>query len=174
MTDDLYQTVDTFIAHWQNLPRDEGALIPHVRSFLDHVEPSLQPHVALVDINARDDWTLRLYGTGRVNSFGRGLSGINPIEVYAPNIRPLLQDSIMTLLAHPCGWKSTRLITTVKGMTYQGSGLTLPLAVDDDKPGCIVNFMVFGKAFAHNDRQGIVEAISSWEWIDIGAGTPKT
>ena len=131
--------------------------MPHVRTFLDHAELALQPHVALVDINARDNWTLRLYRTGRVNSFGRDLSGINPIEVYAPDTRPLLQDNVMKLLAHLCGWKLTRLIITVKGMTNQGSGVKPPLAADDDKPDCIVNFMAFGKPFAHNNKQALLK-----------------
>ena len=64
-----FQLVDTFIDHWAGLPRDTGALMPHDRTFLDNAEPKLQPHVALVDIHGRDDWTLKLYGTGRVSAF---------------------------------------------------------------------------------------------------------
>lgn len=147
--------------------------MPHVRTFLDNADPALQPHVALVDINSREDWTLRLYGTGRVNSFGRDLSGINPIDVYAPNVQPLLIDCVAAVVRQPCGWRSKRKVITVKGMTNNGSGVTLPLATDDGKPDCIVNFMVFSEPIAHNDRQAMVDDIPNWEWMDIGAGVPK-
>lgn len=174
MAGDWDKAVDAFIAHWRGLPRGNDALLPHLRTFLDHAEPSLQPYVALVDIVERDNWTLRLYGTGRVNSFGRDLSGINPIDVYAPAIRPLLQDSIMTVIGQPCGWRSTRRVTTEKGLSINGSGVTLPLATDETQPACIVNFMVFSEAIAHNDRQGVVDDIPTWAWLDIGAGVPKS
>ena len=169
-----YQLVDTFIDHWAGLPRDTGALMPHVRTFLDKAEPKLQPHVALVDIHSRDDWTLKLYGTGRVNAFGKDLSGINPLEVYAPEIQPLLMDSIQHVINQPCGWKSSRKVTTVRGLENHGSGVTLPMATDDNNTKCVVNFMIFNEPIAHNDRQGVVDNITSWEWMDIGAGIPES
>ncbi len=173
MTDGPFQLVDTFLEHWRTLPREEGAHMPHVRTFLDIVEPALQPHVALVDIHARDDWTLRLYGTAPVNAFGRDLSGINPLEIYAPDIRPLMMDSIGAVISHPCGWKSMREITTTTGLTNPGSGVTLPLATDPEQAPCIVNFVIMAEPVAHKDRVGIVDSIMSWEWMDIGAGVPE-
>ena len=146
--------------------------MPHIRTFLDNVAPDLQPHVALVDIHRRDKWALRLYGTGRVKSFGRDLSGINPLEVYAPAIRPLLMDSINAVTSHPCGWKSTRDITSMKGLINRGAAITLPLATDPGKSPSIVNFLVVAKPIAYNDRQGVVDSIPSWEWKDIGADVP--
>ena len=73
----------------------------------------------------------------------------------------------------PCGWKSNRKVKTVRGLENHGSGVTLPLATDDSNTKCVVNFMIFNEPIAHNDRQGVVDNITSWEWMDIGAGVPE-
>lgn len=147
--------------------------MPHLRTFLDKADPALQPHVALVDVNPDAKWSLRLYGTGRMNAFGRDLSGVNPLIVYEEGIRPLVVDSIAHVLGHPCGWKTIREITTLTGLTNRGASVSLPLATDDDQPDCIVNYTNLVEAVAHRDRQGRVDTISDWEWMDIGAGVPE-
>lgn len=173
MTTASFADLDRFCAHWQALPKADGLLIPHLRSFLDNVDPALQTHVALVDIHDEMDWSLRLYGTGRMNAFGRDLSGVNPLIVYDEKIRPLVAESVAQVLAHPCGWKTIREITTLSGLTNRGSSVSLPIATDEGQPACIVNYTTLTEAVAHRDRQGRVDTISEWEWLDIGAGVPE-
>jgi len=169
-----FADLDRFCAHWQSLPRADGLLMPHLRDFLDNVDPALQPHVALVDIPDDGDWSLRLYGTGRMNAFGRDLSGVNPLIVYDEKIRPLVVDSVAQVLAHPCGWKTIREISTLSGLANRGASISLPLATDADSPKCIVNYTNLVEPVAHRDRQGRVDLISEWEWMDIGAGVPES
>lgn len=172
MADPMLKELEPFCDHWQSLPKAEGQLIPHLRSFLDHVDPALQPHVALVDIPDDGDWSLRLYGTGRMNAFGRDLSGVNPLIIYDEKIRPLVIQSIAQALSQPCGWKTIREITTLSGLTNKGASVSLPLATDDGQPSCIVNYTTLVEPIAHDDRHGRVNTISEWEWMDIGAGVP--
>lgn len=173
MAEASFADLDRFCAHWSALPKAEGTLTPHLRDFLDNVDPELQPHVALVDINGEMDWSLRLYGTGRMNAFGRDLSGVNPLIVYDEKIRPIVADSVAKVLAHPCGWKTMREITTLTGVTNRGASVSLPLATDKDQPQCIVNYTNLMEPVAHRDRQGRVDLISEWQWMDIGAGVPS-
>lgn len=174
MANASFADLERFCAHWQSLPKAQGTLTPHLRDFLDNVDPALQPHVALVDIHGKADWSLRLYGTGRMNSFGRDLSGVNPLIVYEESIRPLVSGSIAHVLSHPCGWKTMREITTLTGLTNRGASVSLPLATDPEQPKCIVNYTNLVEAVAHRDRHGRVDLISEWEWMDIGAGVPES
>lgn len=174
MSDPLLKELERFCAHWQTLPKAEGRLIPHLDSFLAEVDPALQPHMALVDIPDDGDWSLRLYGTGRMNAFGRDLSGVNPLIVYDEKIRPLVAQSVAQVLAHPCGWKTIREITTLSGSANKGASISLPLATNDGEAACIVNYTTLVEPIAHDDRHGRVNAITEWEWMDIGAGVPQS
>jgi hypothetical protein len=170
---DIENTVDEFCTHWQGLPRAEGVLVPHLKAFQNNVKAALQPYVALVDINSGDHWALRVFGTGRLNSFGRDVTKINPLEIYTPNLRPSITEKVLSVLSHPCGLKTTHRLRTVKGLDHIQYGVTLPLVTDDGQPECIVNFVVSNEPLAHDDRQGTVEEIIASEWMDIGAGAPN-
>lgn len=172
MSGDIENIVDEFFAHWQSLPREDGVLVPHLNAFQDNVKAALQPYVVLVDINSDDHWALRVFGTGRLNSFGRDVTKINPLEIYAPTLRPSITEKVQSVLNYPCGLKITHRLRTAKGLDHLQTGVTLPLATDDGEPQCIVNFVVSNEPLAHDDRQGTIEEIIASEWMDIGAGAP--
>jgi len=116
---------------------------------------------------------MRLFGTARVESFGRYLFGVNPLVVYDPTIRDMVVENVQKVIHQPCGWVTAREVTTVTGVSNSGTAITLPLATGDGQPPCIANYTVMTRPLAHKDRTGQVDAITGQMWIDIGAGIPE-
>lgn len=69
---------ETFLGHWLGLPRE--GLMPHLHSYLDNPQPSLQPHVAIVDVSSKGHFNARLVGTERVALYNRNMTNTNPIQ----------------------------------------------------------------------------------------------
>lgn len=172
MTIDIEKTINAFFAHWQNLPRENGTTMPHLTTFLDNIRSEFQPYVVLVDVDDGDRLSLRVFGTGRLNSFGRDVKKINPLEIYAPDLRPTILKKVQSVLALPCGFRSSHRLRTEKGSDHIHTGVTLPLGTDDGEPQCVVNFLVSNDPVSHDDRKATVEELLTTDWVDIGAGIP--
>lgn len=173
MTDSIENTLDAFCTYWQTLPREDGVGVPRLDAFLDGIKPAWQPHMVLVDINSRDQWSFRQFGTGRHNSFDQDVAKIDPLDIYNPDVRPYVLETVQTILSHPCGWRATHRLRSAKGVDNLQTGVTLPLKTDDGAQGCVVNFVLSNEPLTHDDRQGRIEEIMTWVWMDLGAGVPK-
>ena len=172
MSDDSEKVIDDFFAHWRGLPREGEALVPSLSDFFDNLKPAFQPYVVMVNVESGDNWSIRLFGTGRLNSFGQDVKKINPLEIYTPDLRPIIVDKVRIVLDRPCGYRATHRLRTSKGSDLIQTGVTLPLKTDESGSQCVVNFVISSDPIAHDDRKGLIEEILDWEWVDIGAGLP--
>ncbi len=174
MSETIEKSVNRFFDHWRELPREDDAFAPSLETFFDNLKPEFRPYVVLVDVADDNQWSVRLFGTGRLNSFGRDVKKINPLEIYVPDLRSTVAEKVKMVLGQPCGYRSVHRLRTTKGLDHVQTGVTLPLKTDESSPQCIVNFVISSEPIAHDDRKGMVEEILNWDWVDIGAGLPPS
>lgn len=167
------EAVKKFLAFWKSLPRGEGGL-PSLRGMLDHADPALQPHVALVDVVPPRSMPIRLFATAREHRFGQNLTGIDALDLYPAAMRDRVWTSGVAVVSRPCGLLTERTMTSVRGASLKILSLSVPLAVLPGAPKCLANFSAtIGMA---PDRHDIAEvnAIGPPVWLDFGYGVPST
>ncbi len=175
-TPDAYQAqqkVDRFLAHWRSLPRPPQRIAPHVHTLLDHVEPELQPNVALVDIASPGVLAVRLFGTGREASFGANITHTNALDVFEQHLRGPVFERVTAVATQPVGWLTQRISTSSRGIAMRFLSLSLPLTVDSDAKPCVVNFGATMDVRPKDEMTPRVNAVLGCQWIDVGAGVPS-
>jgi hypothetical protein len=175
-TPDAYlaqQKVDRFLAHWRSLPCPPHRIAPHVRTLLDHAEPTLQPNVALVDLTAPGVLTVRLFGTGREASFGANITHTNALDVFEPHLRGPVFERVTAVASQPVGWLTQRISTSSRGMAMRFLSLSLPLTVESGAKPCVVNFGATMDVRSKDEVSPMVNAVLGCQWIDLGAGVPS-
>ncbi len=162
--------VQRFIAHWRSLHK--VGLVPTLQEFLTHALPDLQPYVIILDVVSDSNLHVRLLGTGLVQFAGRELTKTNALDIYAPHLRKRAVQNCTTIITHPCGQVTERLMNTAGGITVATTGIALPLRSKGGEINCIAAYNAPRSPVAAGDPAIIVSDISMSEWIDIGAGVP--
>ncbi|MBL8642523.1 MAG: PAS domain-containing protein [Rhodospirillaceae bacterium] len=163
--------IQRFIAHWRSLLKD--GLVPTLTEFLNHPLPDLQPYVILLDVVSETEIPVRLLGTGLVQLTGREFTKTNALEIYAPHLRKRVGQTCMTIVRHPCGQITERLMNTAGGVTVATTGIALPLSTKSGAVNCIAAYNAPREPVAAGDSAIVISDIIMSEWVDIGAGLPK-
>lgn len=161
---------ESFLAHWRGLPMT--GLMPHLRAYLDHPLPALQPDVAIVDVLPEGGFRARLVGTGRVKLYERDLTNQDPIAAFSDQAKPVVAMLAKATVSQPCGNRGSQALLTSNGRTRLGLTMALPLAVDNPDAGCFVHFQHLAEPLEFDETAIEIAQIVEYEWIDIGAGVP--
>ncbi|MDX2223250.1 MAG: PAS domain-containing protein [Rhodospirillaceae bacterium] len=170
MEERLTPGVRGFFEYWKSLPRT--GLLPHVRDYLDHARPDLQPNVLMLDVHSAGEINVRLIGTRLVDLTGRELTRTNALDIYAPELRAEVGKSCVTMVQRPCGQLSKRTVKSSGGMLLAASSIALPVQVDTPILGCLATFTEMHDPVATDETMIVVQRIGDRRWIDIGAGIP--
>jgi hypothetical protein len=162
--------VHTFADHWAGLPRPNGAKAPNLESYLDRADPTVQPDVAIVDVDGRR-MPIRLYATNREATFGGNLTGIDALNLYPDGIRARIWSGALGVVMQPCGWLTERVMTSARGRSVNLWSLSLPLA----SGGTVKHLVNFTAIMGPVPEEGVpaqVNAVSRGAWVDVGFGVP--
>jgi hypothetical protein len=165
--------VDRFLAYWRSLPCPPHRAAPTVQTLLDHVQPDLQPYVALVDVVPPELLRVRLFGTAREASFGANITSTNALDVFEPHLRADVFERVSIVARHPAGWLTQRITTSSRGSTMRFLSLTLPLSIESGANPCVVNFGATMDVRPKDEMVPKVNAVMGCQWIDVGAGIPS-
>ncbi len=166
-----------FWEYWSSLPRQGSA--PHLRDYLDHVPPNLQPSVIIVDYYSHDKSDLRLIGTLMSELMGddhdEADDGDKATQVYSGALRHAAQRMSWTAANHPCAYAAKHPIRSRGGRTAIVAGVAAPLVTD--RPGCktlvtYTNLAPLIDSLATDDHVRSVESLTPPIWLDIGYGVP--
>jgi len=166
-------SIQEFLGYWKSLPRAPGALLPHLRTLLDHANPKIQPSIALVDVIPPQMLAVRLFGTRREAAFGTNITRANALDFYPAEVRATVFARSLTMIAHPVGWMTQRVITSGRGSTVRFLSLSLPLAVDSGAAPCIANYGAAMDRQPDEDFPARINTLGGGEWVDLGAGIPE-
>jgi hypothetical protein len=167
------QSIQKFLDYWKSLPRETGTLTPHLRTLLDHVDPRLQPAIAMVDVVPPQTLAVRLFGTRRSAAFGTDITRANALDFYPEAIRAAVFHRAQCIVAHPAGWLTQRVLTSTTGSTVRFLSISVPLTVDSGAAPCIANFGAAMDRQPDENFPARVNAVAGGQWVDLGAGIPS-
>ena len=159
-----------FLNHWKSLI--VKGLMPSLHDFLGVANPELQPNIIILDVLSAEQVPIRLMGTGLVQTLGRELTKTNSIDIYDSHLKKRVGASCMAMVKQPCGQLTQRMVNTAGGLLVPAFSIALPLSTKTGV-GCIAAFTHTSTPFPSDDSIVMVKEISFFEWIDIGAGTPR-
>lgn len=170
--DEAFAAVEAFYGHWNNLPKN-GGLMPHLRDYLDHPQPDLQPGVAIVDLLPGGKMNVRLVGTKRAALFGKDLTHKDPMIAFSTKAQKTAAKLAKGTVSQPCGNRGLQSIKTSSGRLRQSATMAFPLQVDDPDARCFVHFQRLMGDLEFDETAVEISTIDHVEWIDIGAGVPS-
>lgn len=167
--------VDRFASHWRHLPRDAGAISPSLNTFLDRVDPVIQPRIAILDVDiANRRMPIRLYATSREFAFGENLTGTDGMEAYPERLRGHVWTVAQHVVNQPCGYLTVRIMTSARGASMRLLSLSLPIATPPGSPKCMTNCTAPIGPVPDKPEPARVNSIDLGWWTDLGAGVPSS
>lgn len=168
-TRDLFKT---FSDHWFFLRGD--ALVPKVSHFLNRPIPVLQPHLTILDVESPERIVQRLIGTALTENYGQDLTGENILDYLAPDYAKAFNELLSQMIKTPCGcdMRSTNVATTGRIMELRSIGF--PLERREGEPPSVVWFNQEVEPTLPGRKGHGISDFHVSEWIDIGAGVPKS
>ena len=159
-----------FLNHWHDLR--QGTDLPHTGAFLDGAPAKLMPFVFILECH-EDRFLIRFMGTGLVDFWQTDFTGGALADQVQPENRIKLDQIGLAAVGKPCGIWQLGDIQSNQGRSLAYEAVTLPLAVDEDRPLRLVTcsilldpprFREYGVCYITRARRA---------WIDIGAGVPQ-
>lgn len=167
--------IDRFAAHWNRLPRRSDSICPTLATFLDRVDPIVQPRIALLDIDLTGNRMLiRLYATNREHGMGQNLTGMDAREIYPERLRRHVWTVATRVVTRPCGYLTERVMTSARGSSTRFLTLSLPIANPAGNAPCLAHCTAPIDQVPDEPEAAQVNSIDLGRWIDLGAGTPST
>jgi hypothetical protein len=165
-----------FFETWEDLPRQDGSLVPRLSDYFDHAPVALQPNVTIVDVYTTTHLVVRLFGTGLESSSGLAPTTHDLMTLYSPDVQALAQRLVWHTVWHPTGYVCTRRVRTKAGRIVDCPAIGLPILTDDPKTKCFITYASISsarEALDARDSFTVVQDITFKHWIDIGAGEPS-
>lgn len=163
-----------FFEYWNSLPK-EGH-VPYRREF-DPIEIStLLPHSMICEVASDDNIRIRLIGESVDVAYGRGLKGINILDLFASEHLDAGRYNLLTICSFPVGFMGRiRARSNASGRVMYRELINLPMR--DDDGSCR---LIYGCSVETENQDAIplapqsskVHAVVSQKFIDIGAGLP--
>lgn len=166
----LSAQAQSFVDHWQKLR--QGDALPTSQSFLDNVEPALQPLVSLNDVDETGRNLVVLFGTELVELWQSDLTGKNVTEFITPEQAYRLTTDLVLCAKTPCGiWEISTLKTTTD-RTISWEMVTLPIGLDDPKRYRIARYHNILEPTTKGELVADIMHFQRKEWFDVGSGVP--
>src|SRR5262245_28188511 len=132
------------------------------------------PVVTLIQRVGDDEWRFRLVGTEVDRRWGRPLTGLNCIEIAAPEAAPIIRREFGEVLRQPCGSWSVRRVQFASGRRATIETMRLPLRANDGGVRLILGSsgeFPERQTLEFDQRRSIVSVLEQ-KFFDIGAGVP--
>jgi len=155
---------------WSLLPKHEH--VPYRQSFDPMMVVRILPVITLLQRVGDKEWRFRLAGTEVDRRWGRPLTGIDPLEIVAPEVAPNIRREFGEVVRQPCGSWSVRRVTIGSGRWADIETLRLPLRAKDGSVSLIIG--TSGELCDRHAYQGdlhrSITAVEQQWFFDIGAG----
>ncbi|NKB45655.1 MAG: PAS domain-containing protein [Alphaproteobacteria bacterium] len=165
----------SFVAFWDYWAAlSKSSLVPHLRDYLDHAPPDLQPNVVLTDVSSPNEMTIRLTGTALADVVGE-MTGSHAERIYQGEARRAAIAAAWSAASLPCGYIIRRTVRSRSGMLFVSNGLVLPLLTDTAGSKTLAGYNELPQADTGFAREGQIEQVQEVDapvWLDIGAGVP--
>lgn len=167
--------IHRFAEHWSSLSHTAGSIGPSLATFLDRVDPIVQPRIALLDIDLIGNrMPIRLFATSRELSVGQNLTGMDGLKFYSERLRGHVWTVATHVVTRPCGYLTERVMTSVRGGSMRFLSLSLPIANPAGHAPCLAHCTAPIGQVPDEPEAAQVNSIDLGRWIDLGAGTPST
>lgn len=163
---------EAFWQYWNSLPKVNH--VPHIKDYLDHAPPALQPYVVIMDLQSAEEMSVRLMGTALVEALGE-LTGSSADILYSGQTREMAIGKAWRAVHHPCGYIAQRKLLSKSKRLFNTNGLVFPIRTDTDGSKTIVSYNDLPNAdagFASDDQIETVQGYTDHNWFDVGAGVP--
>lgn len=164
--------IGAFWSYWDSLPKTD--FVPHLKDYLDHVPPALQPFVVIMDLTSAEHMKVRLTGTAMVEFAGE-MTGTEAEILYRDQTRRQAMALAWTAAIHPCGYVADRILRSQHGHLIRSPGLVVPVRPGTPGVKCVIGFQIMPdrpEGLADDDQIEAVQSVNKQTWFDIGAGTP--
>jgi hypothetical protein len=155
---------------WSLLPKHEHE--PYRESFDPMTVVRILPVITLLQRVGDEEWLFRLAGTEVDRRWGRPLTGVDPLDIVAPEIAPTIRREFDEVVRQPCGSWSVRRVTIGSGRWADIETLRLPLRAKDGAVSLIIG--TSGELCDRRAHQGdlhrSIGTVEQQWFFDIGAG----
>lgn len=111
--------------YWSSLPRD--GVVPDRAAFDPMAIARTLPIVSLMEHEGPSTWRVRLAGTSIEARSGRSFTGVNFLDMLAPELRQDVDRRLRRLVEQPCGAVVMRSNLRASGALYAIRTVMLPL-----------------------------------------------
>ena len=163
-----------FFDYWRALPRDDG-IVPDRRHFDPLAIRRLMPMMVMVEYADLESATFRFAGTKLTEVLGFDPTKKKYVDLLEQDAMGSFIAASEPLITVPCGGRFPITIQAATGYTLKCEALDLPLFNGKTGTWIVMALMsVREVAGLHGGEDFRILEIGEGEWIDIGAGVPKT
>lgn len=159
-----------FFEHWKSL-RADGAFKTSQQDFLNSLHPKFVPRLYITELIG-SEMIIRFMGTALVESWGRDKTGEVLGKDQPANFRVAMFTNSRLAISSPCGLHGTVVLEANHGSPLEIEAVSLPLGVEDGKPGRLVAYCHVQKRPNQGEANGLYSSFPGTTWVDIGAGVP--
>jgi hypothetical protein len=172
VTHQLGLAANELLAAWSLLPKHQH--VPYRESFDPMAVGRILPVITLLQRVDDDEWRFRLVGTEVDRRWGKPLTGLNCVEIVAPEIAAIIRREFGEVVRQPCGSWSVRSVQFDSGRCATIETLRLPLRAKDGSVSLILGSSgeLPDRTIHQLDRPNSIVTIVNQRFFDIGAGLP--
>lgn len=159
-----------FFNYWNSLPKTN--FLPDRESFNPSHIPDLMRAVTILEIWSRARIEMRLAGTSVCESMGFDPTGINMLELQAPEMREDYLRLLEAQCARPCGRRNLLRARHADGTIIRTEVVALPMSHKRSGNPMILNYFSSIEAIGFGEHSYQILDREDTRWIDVGAGVP--
>jgi hypothetical protein len=163
-----------FEAFWRSLPADR--CIPHQRDFRPERLGALLKFVALIEVNLAPpaSFRFRLVGNAIREAVQQDIVGRDYLEFLPRELHAGATESGRLMVEHPCGLWQISPVHYRRGFAQHMEITAFPLRAEPAPKliGVMIPRDVLLEPQGAKDKPLIYETAATFEFIDIGAGSP--
>jgi len=172
MPDFRHSNTERLYDYWRSLADGNP---PNYRLWDPIDIPQLMPFVTILELNEGDEFVHRFAGTGTCEFVGVELTGRMLKDFFSsPEEYAASEQDLRTILAAPCGRRSSYVVRSASGHECLAELLTLPLTSANGVPDRLVVQMTILETKGFGEATPVLSQNVEAEWIDLGFGVPST
>jgi hypothetical protein len=159
-----------FFSYWDGLPKTD--LVPDRQSFNPARIGDLMRAVTILEIWSRARIDMRLAGTAVCEAMGFDPTGLNMLELQAPEGRETYLRLIETQCGQPCGRRNMLRARHADGTIVLAEVVSLPMRHARSGHDMILSYFCSVETVGFGEHSYQIIDRHDTHWIDIGAGVP--
>ncbi len=156
--------------YWDTLPKVD--FVPDRKSFNPGRIADLMRAVTILEIWSRARIEMRLAGTGICDAMGFDPTGLNMLELQAPESRERYLLLLEEQCNRPCGRRNMLRARHSDGSIVLTEVVTLPMRHSSAGHDLILSYFCAVKTVGYGEPSYMILGHEDTQWIDIGAGVP--